>query len=89
MRSSARSAKSFDWEGLIGVKLFSWIAGIALVLAAIFFLKYSVDHGWLGPPMRMAIGVPQPIFSSRGFHQRRSPVFASNAAMNEPWLAII
>src|SRR5215471_4857280 len=47
----------FDWEALIGVKLFSWIAGIALVLAAVFFLKYSVDHGWLGPPIRMAIGL--------------------------------
>jgi len=47
----------FDWEALIGVKLFSWIAGIALVLAAVFFLKYSVDHGWLSPPIRMAIGL--------------------------------
>jgi len=36
--------------------LFSWIAGVALVFAAIFFLKYSVDHGWLSPPVRMAIG---------------------------------
>src|SRR5262249_52326761 len=48
---------TFDWEGLVGVQLFSWIAGIALVLAGIFFLKYSIDHGWLGPPMRMAIGL--------------------------------
>jgi hypothetical protein len=47
----------FDWEALIGVKLFSWIAGIALVFAAVFFLKYSVDHGWLSPPIRMAIGL--------------------------------
>jgi hypothetical protein len=39
-------------------------------------------------PARIAIGVPQPICSWRGFHQRRSPVFASNAAMNEPWLAV-
>lgn len=47
----------FDWENLIGVKLFSWIAGVALLLAALFFLKYSVDHGWLMPPVRMAIGI--------------------------------
>jgi hypothetical protein len=47
----------FDWENVIGVKLFSAVAGIALVLAAIFFLKYSVDHGWLQPPVRVAIGV--------------------------------
>jgi len=49
--------KPFDWENVIGVKLFSAVAGIALVLAAIFFLKYSVDHGWLQPPIRVAIGV--------------------------------
>jgi uncharacterized membrane protein len=50
-------APAIDWEGLVGVKLFSWIAGIALVFAAVFFLRYSVDRGWLGPPIRMAIGL--------------------------------
>lgn len=48
---------AFDWEALVGVQLFSWIAGIALVLAAVFFLRYSIDHGWLSPPIRMAIGL--------------------------------
>jgi uncharacterized membrane protein len=49
--------KPFDWESLIGVKLFSWIAGIALVLAALFFLNYSVEHGWLSPPVRASLGL--------------------------------
>jgi uncharacterized membrane protein len=48
---------AFDWESLIGVKLFSAIAGIALVIAAIFFLRYSVERGWLQPPVRVVIGV--------------------------------
>ena len=48
---------AFDWENLVGVKLFSAIAGIALVLAAIFFLRYSIEHGWLQPPVRVAIGL--------------------------------
>ena len=47
----------FDWESLIGVRLFSWIAGIALVLAMIFLLKYGVDHGWLRPAVRAAFGL--------------------------------
>ena len=38
------------------MKLFSAIAGIALVIAAVFFLKYSVEHGWLQPPIRVLIG---------------------------------
>ncbi|HEX6086555.1 MAG TPA: DUF2339 domain-containing protein [Thermoanaerobaculia bacterium] len=46
-----------DWESVIGVKLFSWIAGIAVVIMAILFLKYSVEHGWVSPPVRAAIGL--------------------------------
>jgi hypothetical protein len=47
----------FDWESLVGVKLFSWIAGIALLLAVVFFLRYSVNQGWLVPKVRMTIGL--------------------------------
>jgi len=47
----------FDWESLIGVKLFSAIAGVALVIAAVFFLRYSAEHGWLQPPVRVVIGI--------------------------------
>lgn len=48
---------SFDWERLVGVRLFSGVAGIALVVAAISFLKYSIEHGWLQPSVRVAIGI--------------------------------
>jgi predicted membrane protein DUF2339 len=51
------SRGGFDWESLVGVQLFSAIAGIALLIAAVFFLRYSVEHGWLQPPVRAAIGV--------------------------------
>ena len=53
----ARPAFAFDWENLVGVKLFSWIAGVALVLAAVFFLKYSVEHGFLSPTIRATLGI--------------------------------
>lgn len=46
----------FDWESLIGVRLFSWIAGVSLLLGAIFFLRYSAENGWLSPTIRMAMG---------------------------------
>ncbi len=39
------------------MKLFSAIAGIALVLAAVFFFRYSLERGWLAPTVRVAIGV--------------------------------
>jgi uncharacterized membrane protein len=53
----AAAAVRLDWEQLIGVRMFSAVAGIALVLAAVFFLRYSIDHGWLAPPVRVAIGI--------------------------------
>ena len=48
---------SFDLEQFVGVRLFSAVAGIALVFAAVFFLRYSIDQGWLQPPVRVAIGI--------------------------------
>lgn len=50
-------APSFDWESLVGVKLFSALAGIAAVVGAVFFLRYSIQEGWLQPPVRVLIGV--------------------------------
>jgi uncharacterized membrane protein len=49
--------KAFDWEQLVGVKLFSAVAGVALVLAAVFFLRHSLDQGWLSPAVRVTIGI--------------------------------
>ena len=46
-----------DWESFVGVKLFSWIAGIFLTIGAILFLRYSIDRGWLSEPVQMAIGI--------------------------------
>lgn len=47
----------FDWERLIGVKLFSWAAGILFALAAVYFLRISIDRGWLSPGIRMTFGL--------------------------------
>jgi hypothetical protein len=46
-----------EWEALVGVRLFSWIAGIALALGGIFFLRYSIQSGWLQPPVRLGMGI--------------------------------
>jgi hypothetical protein len=52
-----RPSLNIDWENLVGIKLFSWIGGIAFVLAAVFLFKYSVEHGWLRPAIRAAFGL--------------------------------
>ncbi len=57
LRPALRKLPKFDWESLVGVKLFSWIAGVALLLAVVFFLRYSINQGWLMPKVRMTIGI--------------------------------
>jgi uncharacterized membrane protein len=49
--------RSFDWENLAGAKVFPAVAGIALVIGAISFLRYSIESGWLQPPIRVMIGI--------------------------------
>jgi uncharacterized membrane protein len=39
------------------VKVFSAFAGVAMVIGAVLFLRYSVEAGWLQPPVRVAIGI--------------------------------
>lgn len=40
----------------MGVKLFAWAAGLALFLGVRFFLKWSFEHGYITPPIRVAMG---------------------------------
>ena len=47
----------FDWENLIGVRLFAWIGGGALFLGAALFLHYSIQQNLISPPVRVAIGL--------------------------------
>jgi hypothetical protein len=46
-----------DWERLVGVKLYSWLAGVAVAVAAVSFARYSIEHGWLVAPVRLAVGI--------------------------------
>jgi len=46
-----------DWEQFTGVKLFNWIGGFSLFLGAIFFAKYSIEHGLVSPLLRVLIGL--------------------------------
>lgn len=41
----------------VGIRFFSWIAAIALALAAVFLFKYAGGPPWLVPAARAALGV--------------------------------
>jgi hypothetical protein len=74
----------------VGVKLFSWVAGIALALGAIFFLKYSIQSGWLQPPVQMAIGLLTGIALLAGCEMRVARRYAVTAnALDASGLVIL
>lgn len=58
-KPAARSEKSPNgegWETVIGGKLLNRVGIIVLLLAAAYFLKYSIDNGWIGIVGRIVIG---------------------------------
>ena len=44
-------------EQFMGAKLFAWLGGLALFLGVVFFVKHSMEQGWISPALRMAIGL--------------------------------
>lgn len=44
-------------EQFMGAKLFAWVGGLALFLGIVFFVKHSMEQGWISPALRMAMGL--------------------------------
>jgi len=47
---------AFNWESILGVKLFAWIGGFAFFLGVAFFVKYAFENNWITPAMRIVAG---------------------------------
>ena len=45
----------WDWESLLGVRGAAWLGGITLVIAALFFARWSIEQGFFTPVIRIAI----------------------------------
>lgn len=50
------SLPGISLEQFMGAKLFAWVGGLALFLGIIFFVKLSIEQGWISPELRTAIG---------------------------------
>ncbi|MGE0464125.1 MAG: DUF2339 domain-containing protein [Vicinamibacterales bacterium] len=48
-------APAFDWESMLGIRGAAWLGGITLVIAALFFAKWSIDQGFFTPVIRLAL----------------------------------
>ena len=49
-----RARPEFDLETLLGARASVWIGGLALLLGAVFLLRYTIEAGLFTPPMRVA-----------------------------------
>lgn len=38
-----------DWESYLGIKGAGWVGGIAFLLSAVFFARWTIDQGLIGP----------------------------------------
>lgn len=47
----------FDWERWIGVRGAAVLAGILFALAGIYFVRFSIEQGWLSPAVRLSLGL--------------------------------
>lgn len=50
-------APGFDWERVVGVRLFAWLGGAALFLAGALFLQFSIQRNLISPEVRVASGL--------------------------------
>jgi uncharacterized membrane protein len=46
---------TFDLEELLGGRVLGWVGGIAVVIAAVFFVVMAVRNGWIGEAARMEL----------------------------------
>ena len=46
-----------DFESVVGANWLSKLGVIAILVSAAFFLKYAFEAGWIGPTLRVAIGL--------------------------------
>src|SRR5215510_1534312 len=43
------------WEQRLGARAFIWIGAVTLALAAVFLVRYSIEEGYLSPPVRVVL----------------------------------
>ena len=49
-------APGMSFEERLGTQWAVWVGGLALALGGIFLVRYSIEQGLLGPPVRIALG---------------------------------
>src|SRR5262249_58991516 len=80
---------AFDWESLLGIKGAAWVGGIAVVLAAILFLKLAFERNLITHEMQIALAVlagvgclvGAEVSLRRGYETTANPVSGAGVAL--------
>jgi uncharacterized membrane protein len=74
----AKPAKPGEWEQILGGNWLARIGVLSLIIGVAFFLKFAFDNNWIGPIVRIIMGVVAGLAMLGGgyFWRRRYPVFA-------------
>jgi uncharacterized membrane protein len=52
-----QARKPSEWEAILGGNWLARIGVLALFVGLAFFIMFAIDKGWLGPPVRITLGV--------------------------------
>jgi len=80
----APAAPPRDLEELLGGRLLGWVGGIAVVLAAVFFLVMAVRNGWIGETARVVLAFAAStalVGAGLWLHERRGRLQAARASV--------
>ncbi len=70
-----------DLEQRLGSRWAVWVGGLALALGGLFLVRYSIEQGWIGPAMRVAMGamLAAALVAAGEWLRRRSPMLRADA----------
>ncbi len=77
-----------SFEEKLTVRWAVWAGGVALALAGIFLVRYSIEQGWLGPAARVSLGlVLGALLIAASERARRHPTLVAAAAGGVTYIA--
>ena len=53
--TTSPTVPKFDFEDIFGRRLPIWAGGVALAVAGVFLVRYSIENGLMTPPVRVAL----------------------------------
>jgi uncharacterized membrane protein len=90
-RAAPPPREPFDLEELLGGRVLGWVGGVAVVLAAVFFLVMAVHNGWIDEAARVTlafVGSAALLVAGVWLYERKGQTQAALAAVAAGFAAL-